>query len=79
MLDKKHKDIKASVKKCYMKIKEADEFLKHLRKECSHPEIESVNYAWAPGHIQEDTKVCAICGEVMPTKDFKYIINYDND
>ena len=69
----KHAIIKTGIESNYKKIKEANEELERLRKECDHPETKLVNYMWAPGHINPDTEVCSFCGEVIPGKN-QYII-----
>ncbi|KKL58666.1 hypothetical protein LCGC14_2223050 [marine sediment metagenome] len=64
-LDKKHKQIKADVELNYLKIKDAEGWLEELRAECEHPEVENMDYMWAPGHIS-NAPVCVVCGEVIP-------------
>ena len=64
-MDNKHIIIKSRVNQCYAEIKEAEKLLEHLRKECDHSETKLVNYEWAPGHINPDTKICKICGEII--------------
>ena len=65
-MNKKHAKIKDKVEKTYLKIQKAEQKLVKLRKKCKHPDIKSVNFMWAPGHVSADTKVCAICGDVIP-------------
>jgi len=67
-MKKKYKIIKEKKQSCYAKIKECNEHLDNLRKECDHPEefIETVDYQWAPGHITTNTKICGICGDTLP-------------
>jgi len=66
-MEQKYKIIKVTKEFCFQQIKEAEETLKELRERCDHPEeyIEIVNYMWAPGHIDPDTKMCGICGDVI--------------
>lgn len=65
-MDIKHLKIKKKVEKAYKKIKKFEKKLVDLREKCKHPDIKSVNFMWAPGHVSADTKVCAICGDVIP-------------
>ncbi len=60
-----HRDIKIEVEKCYKNIKENEEQLSILRKKCSHPDTESVNYEFRPGRIVPQTRICKICGETI--------------
>jgi len=73
MKKSKYELIEATKNFLYEKIRVANEELEELRKTCDHPleSIELVDYSWAPGHISPNTKVCRICGEVIPTS---YII-----
>lgn len=64
-LDEKHELVKEQVQMMYDLIKTGERALEILRKQCDHPETEYVNYMWAPGHIQPNTKICSICGEVI--------------
>ena len=67
-LDNYHLKLKRKVDNLYRVIKNADAELERVRKEdCRHPQTETVNYAWAIGHVMPDTEVCVVCGEVKPT------------
>ena len=67
-MDSKHEALKRQVENCYKTIKVANKELKKIREtECEHPEVELVNYMWAPGHYMSDTEVCLVCGEVIGT------------
>jgi hypothetical protein len=92
MKKNKYELIEATKNFLYEKIRIANEELEELRRTCDHPSehIESVNYEWTNGHIFPNTKVCRICGEVIPVKhiaenvdvtssaaDFTYFTNDD--
>lgn len=64
-MDLIHRDIQKDVKECYDKIKEYEYRLSILRKKCTHPNFEEVNYEFGPGRIIPQTKICSICGEVI--------------
>jgi len=64
-LDQKHRHIKEKVQMMYELSKIAEKSLAIARKECEHPETEICNYMWAPGHINPNTKICSVCGEVL--------------
>lgn len=70
-MDQKHEIIKGTVEYFYEVIKNSEEALKELRGKCDHPEIEEMDYMWAPGHLMRG-KICKICGEVTQTM-------YDDD
>jgi len=63
--EEKHKMIKEQVDMMYGLIKTGERALEILREQCDHPESKLVNYSWAPGHIQPNTNVCAVCGKVL--------------
>lgn len=64
-LDNKHQMVKEQVDMMYNLIKTGERSLEILRTQCEHPESELVNYSWAPGHINPNTKVCVVCGKVL--------------
>ena len=68
-MDKKHKQIKKRVQKLYSQTKAVNDELRKLRKECEHPEHEFVTHI-GYGTIQDNTKICAICGEVMSNSEY---------
>ncbi len=72
-----YKEIKQEVEECYDEIQHYEAKLKGLREKCDHPETTRVNYMWAPGHINPDTEVCSICGEVTPRKNPYIVENMD--
>ena len=80
-MKQKYKNIKKTKEFCFDQIKEAEKTLKELREQCDHPEeyIESVNYMWASGHIQPDTKMCGICGDLIPLEQNQWIVTTTND
>ena len=65
-LNEFHQDLRKKVEACYQMIKDANAELEKIQKEeCKHPETETVDYMWAPGHIMPGTDVCVVCGEVV--------------
>ena len=76
MIDEKHNRIKKNVELNYARIRDANEWLTELRKECDHPETVLVNYEWALGYIAENTTICSICGEVLPSGEDVYWMSY---
>ena len=78
-MDDKHKRIKASVEFNYKRIESCEKTIEELREECDHPEIERVNYQWAPGHISPNTNLCSICGKVIHNQEDKYWNMYLQD
>ena len=60
-----HRQIKIEVDRCYKEIKDANEMLDALRKDCHHPETELCTYSTRPGQYWEGTEICSICGEVI--------------
>jgi hypothetical protein len=74
-LDVFHADLKTQVEHCYTMIKTFEKELERIRKEeCKHPQTEKVNYMWAPGHIEPNTSVCTVCGEIIVPIWENYII-----
>jgi len=62
-MDDNHLRIKRTVAFNHQKAVEAYKAIEALRGECDHPETEIVGYEWAPGHVDLDVKVCAVCGK----------------
>ena len=53
------------VRDIYKAIKDGDDRLDEIRKNCPHEETELVNYMWRVGSINPNTEVCKFCGEVI--------------
>ncbi len=64
-MDELHKDIKRRVEAYYTTISEAEDELANIREnQCLHPKTELCDYMWAAGHVNADTKICSVCGEI---------------
>lgn len=77
-MDEKHMIIKSRVERCYQKIKDAEDLLQELRKQCQHPETELATYSPRPGQYFENTKMCSICGGVISFSKESVVNNIDS-
>jgi len=71
-MDEKHEILKYKVEKAYQKIKDAQELLEEIRKECEHPETKLSTYSTGPGRYYDNTKVCSVCGDVIAWEDIPF-------
>jgi len=62
-----NEEIKKECEQMYSQIKNAEERLKELRKECKHEKTFEGNYSWRIGAIQL-ADICEYCGELIRYK-----------
>lgn len=74
-LDDEHRAIRYTVKEMRKRIKSAEIIINKMKAKCKHPNYKLVNYMWAPGHIEPNTKMCTVCGEILPNDKSPYIID----
>jgi len=65
-MDKKHRQIKKRVEELYSEVESINTILGDIRdNQCDHPECKFVTYSTGPGRYYKNTKVCAICGDLI--------------